>query len=286
MKNRRMITVYAGLSLITLIIVVSIPAFFEPANASSGVKPASNFLEQTTGHVEFASISALAFEPVQPNAIYTKNTQRQLLSLATGERHLAAGHNLFIAPLLLPDRSELLAMTLYGEDFDSQGEIRLRLKRCDHSQPRCLILAETSSALLSAQGQFETPKVTIPAEVVNNQFFTYFLELELTALLNSGPRSVRLEIRTPAGSTAAQQGRWALTNDVYNFTLPTSGFTEARICTDDLSHLNNATHYPYLMVDGIPTSRLASNACQTVRGTNIEIRRDFNTGPSTGTYRF
>jgi hypothetical protein len=188
--------------------------------------------------------------------------------------------------LLLPDRSELLALTLYGEDFDSQGEIRLRLKRCDHGQARCLILAETSSGLLSAQGLFETPKVTIPAEVVNNQFFTYFLEFELTALLNSGPRSVRLEIRTPTGATVAQQGRWSLTNDVYNFTLPTGGFTEAQICTDNLSHLNNVTHYPYLVIDGIPTARLASNDCQTVRGTHIEIRRDFNTGPSTGTYQF
>ena len=286
MKNYQIITVSVVSSLVTLVVVVSVFAWLGQAKAAPAIKANINLLNQSTEHFEFVSISAMAFNPAQPNALYTKNTQQQLLSLTTTNRNMAAGNNQFIAPLLLPDRSELLAMTLYGEDFDSQGEIRLRLKRCDHSQARCLILAETSSVLLSAQGPFETPKVTIPTEVVNNQFFTYFLELELTALLNSGPRSVRLEVRTPASTASAQQGRWSLTNDVYNFTLPNSGFTEAKICTDDLSHLNNVTHYPYLVIDGFPTARLASNACQTVRGTNIEIRRDFNTGPSTGTYQF
>jgi hypothetical protein len=40
-----------------------------------------------------------------------------------------------------------------------------------------------------------------------------------------------------------------------------------------------------LIVDGqsIP---LASNTCVTVYGFNMELRRELNTGPSSGTYQF
>jgi hypothetical protein len=77
-----------------------------------------------------------------------------------------------------------------------------------------------------------------------------------------------------------------LTGDTFSFALPNNGITDARICTDDLSHLNNPTHYPFVVVDNILVTRLTSNACETVRGRDIEIQRDLNTGSSSGTYEF
>jgi hypothetical protein len=58
----------------------------------------------------------------------------------------------------------------------------------------------------------------------------------------------------------------------------------ARICTDDLSHLPNPTHYPTLVVDGL-AQPLASNTCVDATGYTIELRRQLNTGPSSGTYQ-
>ena len=191
-----------------------------------------------------------------------------------------------MAPLTVPDRTRLLGVTLFGEDFDTQGEVRLRLKRCDHSQARCVILVETTSTTTFAAGQFQTPSVAIPNETVDNRFFAYFWEIELTALLNSGARSVRLEVSGSDAAAAVTQGQWALTGDVYRVTLPNSSVIDARICTNDLSHLNNPTHFPFIVVDNLPAGRLGSNECETVRGRTIEIQRDLNTGPSSGTYEF
>lgn len=256
---------------------------FGPAIAAPPAKPA--YAQIGPGSLQFVSVSALAFEPVQQNGIYIKDVQRQLLKLTTQSRAFPANAGLFVTPLTLPDGAALLGLTLFGEDFDNQGEVRLRLKRCDHGQAICAILAETTSTAGFAAGQFETSRVNLPNEVVDNRFFTYFLELELTALFNSGPRSVRLEVDLPGGSGSTTAGQWALADNVTSFPLPTSGYTEAQICTDDLSHLDNPTHYPYVVVDGRLT-RLSSNLCLTVRGYDIQIRREFNTGPSSGTYRF
>jgi hypothetical protein len=233
------------------------------------------------------SVSALAFIPASPNAIYFKDIRRQFLTLNQQTRNFAADTNLFIAPLTLPDQSLLTGLTIFGEDFDNLGEVRVYLQRCDHSQPRCLTVAEATSTPSYALGQFETAKLSPINELINNNLFSYFLELELTALFNSGLRAVRLELGN--GNTAPPSGnleRWSLAGETTNFRLPTQNSVQARICTDDLSHLDNPTHYPMLIVDGRLVTSLSSNTCVTVSGFNIELRRELNTGPSSGTYQF
>jgi hypothetical protein len=223
---------------------------------------------------------------VQQNSNYLKDTRQQLLSLTGSSQNFVLNRNFFVASLSLPDRSELLGLTVFGEDTDPQGEVRLRLKRCDHSQARCTTLAETTSTNGFSAGRFETSRVAVLNESVNNGFYSYFLELQLTALSNSGLRSVRLEMLTPNGeSTPGAEEQWSLANDTETFTLPNVDLTQVRICTDDLGHLDNVTHYPFVVVDGRSIS-LSSNSCITVWGRDIEIRRRANTGPSSGTYRF
>ena len=146
MNNRQMITVVTISTVLTLILTFGILSVFDRALAAplntQAARPASQ------DSVEFIAISALAFEPTQPGMPYFKDVQRQILRLTSTDRNFIAGNNIFVAPLTLQNGSQILAMSLFGEDFDTQGEIRLRLKRCDHSQARCQILAETSSTKL------------------------------------------------------------------------------------------------------------------------------------------
>jgi hypothetical protein len=238
---------------------------------------------QPLNTLEYISVSGLGFEPIHQNIAYTKDAQRQLLSLA-GQ---SSGSNIFIASLSLPDRSQLMGMTIFGEDFDFQGEIRARFKRCDHGQPRCVTLAETNSTLGFAAGQFETARVDLLGEIVDNRLYSYFLEVELTTLLNnSGLRSVRVEL-APAGTVTSpgEQEQWSLAGDVRSFPVPNLGLAQVKICTDDLSHLNNVTHNPYVVVDEERIIPLSSNSCVTVWGEDIEIQRRPNTGPSSGSYQ-
>jgi hypothetical protein len=287
MDKRLLIFVASLLSILATTIIVGLLSHFGQAAAAPPVEgEAEPVYRAAVDRNQFFSVSALVFQPAVPTATYNKNLQRQILSLTGQNRNFFDDSNIFVAPLLLPDRTRLVGATLFGEDFDNQGEVRLRLKRCDHSQARCIILAETTSTTTLAAGQFQTPSVAIPNETVDNRFFAYFWELELTALFNSGARSVRLEASVPDASASVAQGQWSLTGDTFSFALPNSSITDARICTDDLSHLNNPTHYPFVVVDSILVTRLASNACETVRGRDIEIQRDLNTGPSSGTYEF
>ena len=104
---------------------------------------------------------------------------------------------------------------------------------------------------------------------------------------NSGLRSVRLEIIPREGVTPPPEVMpWALAGSVRSFKLPNTQSTQVKICTDDLSHLNNSTHYPYVVADSSQIYPLSSNMCQTIWGRDIEIRRNLNTGPSSGTYQF
>jgi hypothetical protein len=258
------------------------PVHSQAIAAPPGAVETSSQVQAPGSALEYLGVSALAFEPVRPDANYTKDLQRQILSL-TGQN---LGSNRFIAPLSLPDRSELLGLTMFGEDFDNQGEIRLRLTRCDHGQARCLSLAEASSTLGFAAGQFETSRVRVPNEVVDNRFYTYFLELELTALFNSGLRSVRLELSPTGGDTpVGNQEPWTLAGEVRSFSIPTLDLAQVRICADDLSHLNNITHNPFIVVERDRIIPLSSNSCVTVWGRDIQIQRQPNTGPSSGTYQ-
>lgn len=239
--------------------------------------------QQTGNSTAFASISAMAFAPLSQDTRFSKDSRRQILSLSGQSRN----SSLFVAPLTLPDRSRLTGITVFGEDFDNQGSVRVRLMRCDHGQSRCVTLAETTSTNNFAAGQFETIKVTISNEVVDNNFYSYFLELELTSIFNSGLRSVRLETVGAGGSAPApgEIERWSLSGAATSFPLPNLEWTEVRVCTDDLSYLDNPTHFPILVVDGQST-QLASNTCITTWGRDIEIQRRLNTGPSSGTYQF
>lgn len=287
MRNRQILLTAAISTVLTLTIIISSLLFISRAVAAPPAQVASTTTQQTAvSDLAYVSVSSLAFVPLNPDSRYSKDAGRQMLTLNYPTRSFAAANNIFAAPLILPDSSILTGMTIFGEDFDSQGAVQLRLKRCDHGRARCLSLAETTSTDPFAAGQFETIKVTIPNEVVNNNFYSYLLELELTALSNSGLRSVRIEMvnNTPVASASGEE-RWSLTGDVRSFTLPNTGLTQVRVCTDDLSHLDNPTHYPTLVVDGesIP---LSSAGCVTVWGRQIELRRRLNTGPSSGTYQF
>jgi len=274
MNKPQMVATAVIASFFTLITVVGVMTFFGRAMAAPRQQTAAESFQ-------YMSISGLAFEPVEQNAAYAKDLSQHLLRLTSQPQ--TAGPGTFIAPLTLPDKGELLGLTLFGVDSDNQGQVRVLLQRCDHSQARCVPLAEAASGTVFAAGQFETLKANIANQVVDNRFYTYLLELELSAGANSGLRSVRLELLAPTAAAAAQEGTWALEGNVTRFTLPNTGFTQARICTDDLSHLDNPTHYPFVQADD-STTQLSSNACVTVWGRDIEIRREFNTGPSSGTF--
>ena len=286
--NRSQILFTAILStLLTLTVVAgSLLVFGGVAAAPSGQGTATPTPPVITRTVTYLSVSSMAFMPLNQKVAYQKDVRRQLLTRDNQPVTVAADGHIFVAPLVLPHQSILSGMTVFGEDFATQGAVLVRLKRCDHSQARCLSLAETSSTNSYAGGQFETLSAAIPDGLINNYFYSYFLELELTALTGSGLRSVRLAMvadTTPRSPTAVEV--WTLTGDVTSFLLPNQELTQARICTDDLSHLDNPTHYPELVVDGhdIP---LSSNTCVNVLGYTMQIRRELNAGSSSGTYQF
>jgi hypothetical protein len=274
--NTRQIFGTAVLStLLTLMILSGAFLFFDRAQAAQTV----------VNSLDYGSVSAMAFVPVQQNATFFKDTQRGLLTLTGPSRVFTTDRNVFVAPLDLPDKSQIQALTLFGEDYDPQGEVRVRLKRCDHGQARCLNLAETTSTGSFSGGPFETTRTVIQQqEFVNNGFYTYFLELELTVLSNSGLRSVRLELVTGGAAAPPVEQTWSLSGSVTSFPIPNFSVAQARICTDDLSTLPNSTHYPFVVVDGNSVP-LSSNSCVTVWGRDIEVRRRPNTGPSSGTYQ-
>ena len=283
--SRRIILLSAVLSGLVLLAAIAgamdFAGYAVAAPAAQVTRPAG------VDTLAYVSVSALVFEPINPDIRFNKNTARQLLSL-TGQAHDVSGTNIFMAPIYLPDRGLLMGITVFGEDFDNQGAVQVRLKRCDHGQARCLSLAEPTSTNPFALGQFETLKVTNLNEVVNNNLYSYILELDLTALGGSGLRSVRLELldRSSSGGGGGGQAEiWSLSGSLTSFLLPNTGYTQVQICTDDLSHLPNTTHYPVLVVDGEST-RLSGNKCLTTWGRTIEIRRSFNTGPSSGTYQY
>lgn len=230
----------------------------------------------------YVSMSALAFTPATLSTPYNKDTTRQILALAGQNRNF----NIFAASVNLPDQSTLTGMTVFGEDFDNQGAIQVRLKRCDHSQAVCVNLTDATSTNAFAVGRFETVKVPILNEVINNNLYTYFLELELTALNNSGLRSVRLELlgEGQAPPPAGNEERWELSGNVTRLTLTSGSSRQVRVCTADLGDLPNITHYPSLVVND-QVIRLSSNNCITAQGSTIEVRRPYNTGPSSGTYQ-
>lgn len=284
MKQGQFGLVAVILSMVTLLIIASLLLGFSQVLAAAPANVGPLAAAQTGSARQYISISALAFGPVSQFAVYYKDFNQQLLTLGNQPRNFTGDSNRFVAPLILPDQTRLAGLTVFGQDFDNQGEIRLRLKRCDHNQPRCIILTESASAVEYDGGLFE--KVSLFNELVDNAFYNYFLELELTALGNSGLRSVRLETTTDGSGSPPPPSveKWSLAGNATSFRLPNQTTVQARICTDDLSYLDNPTHYPVLIVDG-QAINLTSNTCITVWGYNIELRRDFNAGPSSGTYQ-
>lgn len=277
----RQILVLVVLGNLVLGIGLSIALLWGPALAAAMPVSEEALSSQLQANLaQFVSVSATAFQPAQPNIPYFKDLQRQLLGLTT-----PAQNALFVAPLALQDRSELVGLTVFGEDFDNQGEVRLRLKRCDHGQARCVSLAETTSTAGYNFGQFETARISFSTNTIDNNVYAYFLELELTALAGSGLRAVRLEIiPSQGGSPSPDTQSWSLSGNTLNFTIPNTGYAQVRVCAGDLSHLDNTTHYPFVVVDNnlVP---LSSNSCVTIWGYDIGVSRRPNTGPSSGTYQ-
>ena len=288
MMHRRQIIFTALLSSIfTLALLAATLLLFSQAIAAPPSQVATPTPE--INRAVRVSVTALAFEPVTQNARYSKDNGRQMIMLNTQTQIFDGTNNLFVAPLTLPDQAGLMGLTFFGEDFDNQGAVRVRLKRCDHGQSRCISLIDVTSTDIYAFGRFETARVPPLNEVINNDLYTYFLELELTALKNSGLRSVRLElverggaIQTPPIDSPVE--RWELSGALTNFLIPNEGRNQIRICTDNLDNLPNVTHFPSLVVDGQST-RLAGNQCLSVWGRTIQLRRPVSAGPSSGTYQ-
>lgn len=282
MRKRQIILVTLLSSGLTLLLLAGALLIFSQAAAA----PA----RQATAEPAYISLSALAFGPLTSTQPYRKNVARQMLTLSGQPPNFSSERNLFVAPLTLPDRKLLTEMAIFGEDFDSQGLVLVRLRRCDHSLGRCLTLTEASSTAIFSLGRFG-PVGQVPQlnEVIDNALYSYLLELELTAQGDSGLRSVRLALLDgpPAGSPPppANVGeRWQLAGNSTSFFIPNTESRPIRVCTDDLSSLPNATHYPVLISDG-QTTPLASNSCVTVSGRTIEIRRPISAGSSAGTYQ-
>lgn len=235
----------------------------------------------------YLSVSALAFVPVAPNAIYAKDLNQQLLTLNGQTYNFTADNNRFIAPLTLPNAVRLTGLTFFGQDFDNAGEVWLRVKRCGHQQTGCTVLVEATSDYYYNAGTFE--KVALLSESVDNSLYTYFFELELTALANSGLRSVKLELVNDevVNIEPVPAIEWSLADLNTDF-LITSGDMErvVRICTYDLGHLVDLTHYPSVVIDQKPPQRLPSQNCVIATGRTIKLHRELNTGPSSGTYQF
>ncbi len=285
MSKRQIVLVAISSSFMTLVIVAVSIVWIAPAVAAPPLTVDTARLPQTAPGFQYLSLSALAFMPVDRHALYRKDLNQQLLTLE-GQNRNVTGSNRFLAPLTLPDQNRLIGLTVFGQDFDNLGEVWLRVKRCADQQAQCVALAEVTSDLSYNAGPFE--KVSIFNELVNNSFFTYFLELELTALADSGLRAVRLEIieDEAVAIPANNVQRWSLADLTTTFPIATGNIRRVvRICTDNLSHLPNATHYPILGVDGMSQS-LPSNTCVDASGYNIELRRNLSTGPSSGTYQF
>ncbi|MDM8521594.1 hypothetical protein QUF64_16235 [Anaerolineales bacterium HSG6] len=249
---------------------------------------ASTITQTANGQTDYVTVSGLAFMPINPAANYVKDVDRQLLQIESENRVFANNNNIFVAPLVLPSHGQLMSLTLFGQDFDGRGEIRVRLKRCDNTRAQCKIVAESTSILAYKVGGFEMTQLSPINEPIDNYRYSYLLEAELTALLDSGLRAVRLEIspNQPAITpTPPAVVRWSLSGSINRLILPNTELTQVRVCTDDLSHLNNQSHYPIFVVDGLATA-LASSECVTTWGRDLQIRRELNAGSSSGTYEF
>ncbi|MDM8528310.1 hypothetical protein QUF58_08850 [Anaerolineales bacterium HSG24] len=253
-------------------------------SASPNTQP----LQQTAPTTDYLTVSGLVFMPVNPAANYIKDIERQLLQIESENRVFANNNNVFVAQLTLPQHGQLMGLTLFGQDFDGRGAILVRLKRCDITQVRCKIIAKSTSILAYRVGSFEITQLSPINEPIDNYRYSYLLEAELTALADSGLRAVRLEIasnRPTITPTPPHVVRWSLSGSINRLILPNTGLTQVRVCTDELSHLDNPSHYPILVVDGLATA-LFSSECVTTWGRNIQVRRELNAGSSSGTYEF
>jgi len=279
-----------GLTIISSLVILAIAAgsvlFWGPVLAAppDTIKRAPALQDSLTNYM---SLSALAFTPINRSAIYDKDLPQQLLTLDGHTGNFGNGDNLFVLGLTLPDQTRLTGLTIFGQDFDNRGEVRLRLNRCEHTQPACFNLAEVTSDLNFNAGSFA--KESALNEYIDNNRYTYFLELEMTALTNSGLRSVRLDLVNNDGTvvqpTSNPALKWELAGAVTSLSLITGNARRTiSLCTDDLSHLPNPTHYPMVVVDGV-SQILPSKTCMEATGYTIELRRQLNTGPSSGTYQ-
>ncbi len=248
----------------------------------------ANAAQPVSDNLTYVSVPAVAFQPLDRQTTFDLDLTTQML---TANRTTSLTRTArFVAPLSLPNRSRLLYATLYGQDVTLLGSLQMRLKRCQLAQGQCVTLLEAESSDASVAGAVEIDSPNITKEIVDNALYSYWIEVDLATTTAIGLRAVRLTLAAnqPADAVASDIGQWELTGTARVFRLPNpdGNFLQARICTNDLSYLDNPTHYPSLVIDDVEVVPLFSNQCVIVEGSNIELRRSLNAGQSSGTYQF
>jgi len=243
MRNYRILFVIA-LIIVVLLIIINANSFQGEVAAAPLSKAASVSTQQITGNNRsYRSVSLFEFVPLNTqDSLHTIDSSSILLTLgAKSDHNFTNANNIFEAPLNLPDNVMLTGFTIFGVDNDNQGEVKVTLGRCNHNlQIPCQEIS-LSSDVPNSLGPFQTqtPLGFIPIPIRNQDNF-YFLELEITALNNSGLRSVRLQFADNGESISTSSNLpenpvvpWNLNaNELVEITSPTSNPITVRVCVD------------------------------------------------------
>lgn len=280
MKRHQVVLITAVSSIVTLIMVVAMLSTFSWAVAA--LEPTA---QTSQAGIDYLSIPATAFKPTDSETAYGVN--RQMLTVESNTNNFSSVQT-FVAPVILADGTIIAEMTIFGQDFSEDSDISVRLLQCEHRQNRCDRLAEVSSSDISTAGQFELSTVKTTNSAIDNYDYSYLLEVTLMPSPQIGLKAVRLALipNQPIPPDVAGVNNWQLAEGVRAFRLPNTTIVQARICTNDLSHLDNPTHYPTLIIDDTEIVPLSSLQCVIVRGLKFELRRGLNVGDSSGTFEF
>lgn len=293
MRNYRILFI-GVLIILVLSTLINANSFQGKVAAAPLAEAALTSTQQITGsNRSYQSVSLFEFVPFKPNnTLYTINANPLLLTLgAKSDYNFASANNIFEAPLSLPDNVMLTGLTVFGVDNDNQGEVKVTFFRCNHtynSQTACQEISLSSNTSNSlGQFQTQTPLGFIPFPIRNQDNF-YFLQLEITALNNSGLRSVRLQFadNSGSGSTPATLPEhpivpWNLgANELVEIPSPTGDPITVRVCVDALDAPSWARPNVRLgdaFSDPIP---LNFGDCRDFTSTYIQIRGNSTTSGS------
>lgn len=280
MKRQQVVLITAISSVVTLLMVIAMLSTFSGAVAA--LEPTA---QSPQAGINYLSIPATAFRPTDSDTTYGFN--RQMLTAQSNTDKFNRLQT-FVAPIILADGTIIAEMTIFGQDFSEENDVRVRLLQCEHRQNRCDMLADVNSSGISTAGQFEFPTAKIANSVIDNYRYSYLLEVDLMPSPQIGLKAVRLALipNQPLEPDLAGINNWQLADGIHTFRLPNTSRVQARICTNDLSHLDNPTHYPTLIIDDTEIVPLSSRQCVIVRGFKFELRRGLNVGDSSGTFEF